>query len=356
MTKILAHLETQKNISVTLDIDGEWDTINVPLSHEDIDEIRNAIDNKDAEKLFRLIDVGGEIERYTNENIVIEDGVLTYKGVELNNSLIERIIKLSEEGRPFEYLIKFLDNLMRNPSRASVNELFDFLNHTGLPITDDGHFLAYKGISEDFKDLYTGNIDNSIGSKPEMVRNMVDDERRNECSYGLHAGTYEYASEYCSGRGKIVIVKIDPADAVSVPKDYDCSKLRVCKYEVMKEFEKKLDQSAYSSGAEEIPADLDEEDDEEDYSGDGWNDGWDDWGDDFDDDEDYDDDEVDNEIEEEDRKSVLDYAKRLMNLKHNASIERIRNKFPSFSRGEIENSIDSDPTLGIDENENVFYL
>ena len=64
------------------------------------------------------------------------------------------------------------------------------------------------------------------------------------CSSGLHVGSLSYSGPggwYNSGDDKIVIVKVNPADAVSVPSDHGASKLRVCKYEVIGEYEKDLD-------------------------------------------------------------------------------------------------------------------
>ena len=50
------------------------------------------------------------------------------------------------------------------------------------------------------------------------------------CSFGLHCGTRAYAVGY----GSIILtVKVNPADAVSVPSDSDCQKIRVCRYLVV---------------------------------------------------------------------------------------------------------------------------
>ncbi|CAM6053339.1 unnamed protein product [Sphagnum tenellum] len=47
-----------------------------------------------------------------------------------------------------------------------------------------------------------------------------------------------YLPSYGSSDGNtIVIVKIDPADVVSVPVDYNCAKMRICRYEVLSAYE-----------------------------------------------------------------------------------------------------------------------
>jgi hypothetical protein len=69
-----------------------------------------------------------------------------------------------------------------------------------------------------------------------MERRKVCDDAGIGCSYGFHAGSLEYAQGFGGGEKKIVIVKINPADVVSVPTDCECQKLRTCQYEVVDEF------------------------------------------------------------------------------------------------------------------------
>ena len=116
-----------------------------------------------------------------------------------------------------------------------------------LPITSDGHFLAYKAVNNKFMDKYTGTVDNSIGQKPTMTRFGVDDDRNNGCSSGLHAGTLDYVQSYGSfceddeRTDRCIIVKINPEDVVSVPLDCECQKLRTTSYEVIKLYEGEME-------------------------------------------------------------------------------------------------------------------
>ena len=75
-----------------------------------------------------------------------------------------------------------------------------------------------------------------------MNRNDVDDNPNNHCSHGLHVARYNYAYNWDD---KTVIVKINPRDVVCVPDDYDGEKMRVCKYEVLKECDKQLTDTVY---------------------------------------------------------------------------------------------------------------
>jgi hypothetical protein len=159
---------------------------------------------------------------------------LYYNGEPVHNSLSEKIKQYIILGLPYQPLIKFMDNLMLNHSRNSVQQLFDFLQHKNLPITDDGCFLAYKAVREDLKDIYSGTILNEIGTTVSFPRNQVDDDPNNHCSYGLHCGAIEYVKNYArNSKDKILIVKVHPKDVVSVPKDHNFTKIRVCEYKVV---------------------------------------------------------------------------------------------------------------------------
>jgi hypothetical protein len=80
-----------------------------------------------------------------------------------------------------------------------------------------------------------------------MPRNKVDDNKEVGCSYGFHAGTLEYASDFASDFDKLVLVEIDPADVVSIPTDCNFQKLRTCRYKVVAEYEKPLVESNCAS-------------------------------------------------------------------------------------------------------------
>jgi hypothetical protein len=114
--------------------------------------------------------------------------------------------------------------------------------------------LAYKGIRSDWLDKYSGTIKNNIGATICFERNQVDDNRENECSFGLHVGTLAYVRGYCTER--VIRVKVNPADCISVPRDHSAQKLRVCRYEILAEHnpEEILTSALYtSSGERSVP-------------------------------------------------------------------------------------------------------
>jgi hypothetical protein len=138
-----------------------------------------------------------------------------------------------QEDFPIDPLANFMDNLMTNPSKRAVTELYGFLEVNNLPITPDGCFLAYKKVNAEYKDCHSNTIDNSVGQVVEMERNAVDDNFNNTCSSGLHFCSREYLDHFYGDH--IMIVKINPRDVVSFPRDYNNSKGRCCRYEVIGE-------------------------------------------------------------------------------------------------------------------------
>jgi hypothetical protein len=227
--------------------------IEYPVDSKDPDmgEILSILDSDtpDVSRLMRLLNIGQSIIAKLNDNIEIRDGVLYYKERPLNNSLTQRIIDFVRGDYPVKALVNFLENLMQNPSATSVNELFDFLESKGLPIDNAGYVHAYKVVRKDFYDKYSGTILNSIGAVIKKQRNEVDDVRERECSFGLHVGAMSYIKSYGNASDRVLLVRFNPRDAVSVPKDCNFTKLRVCEYEVLREIENQLEDSNYTNYA-----------------------------------------------------------------------------------------------------------
>lgn len=134
--------------------------------------------------------------------------------------------------------VAFLARAMENPSAAILDELYSFLSYNDIKLSPDGYILAYKMVQPNFKDCYTGKIDNSVGQVVKVPRSDISDDRRESCAFGLHAASLSYlrTSGYGSSSGnRLVVLKIDPKDVVSVPYDYNGAKMRVCEYEVLEE-------------------------------------------------------------------------------------------------------------------------
>ena len=233
--RITGRLFTGRNVSVVLD--GKPYVISATSAI--YDKVVKAVNDYNADALDSLLNGKKAISVATQGRIAYDGAVLSFNGEPIHNAIIDRLHFMWSRGLNYQALLRFLDNLMDNTSYRAVQETYGFLEACNLPITDDGHFLAYKMVRSDYTDIYTGKMDNSIGCVVEVPRNMVDEDSSRTCSHGLHCCSREYLfSGYGSYGGRtdrIVVVKVNPRDVVAVPSDYNNSKMRVCRYEVVSE-------------------------------------------------------------------------------------------------------------------------
>ena len=237
----------------------------LPKTHINYEQISNMLDGIDIDwvAIQKLANGNDCLLEYTGKNIKIRNGAFYYKspnGKTINlaeNIVVSRIVENFKKGMDFNYLLQFLDNVAENPSNTAIQELYLFLEDNSLPITPDGYFLAFKRITNDYKDCRTSTFDNRVGAIVEMKREDVDDDRDRTCSNGLHFCAKGYLKFYPGDR--IVVVKINPADVVSIPSDYDNMKGRCCKYMVVAEVianEEDLDNIDLKDYVNVIPAEL----------------------------------------------------------------------------------------------------
>ena len=158
---------------------------------------------------------------------------IRYDGEEITGVLVERILAMLADGFDIMPMIRFLENLYLNPADFARDEFYLWLEGNNLPITEDGYFLAYKSVRSDFKSHHDGKTDNTPGTIVQMPRQEVDPVRDRTCSRGLHFCSYSYLPQLCYGDSTIVLLKINPADVVSIPSDYNNAKGRAWKYEVL---------------------------------------------------------------------------------------------------------------------------
>lgn len=218
--------------SVTLLVNGKTLTATKD-SHPSYLQIREAVGKNDYDTAIALLDTATMITDATDGRVSVKNGEVLFNGKPVHNGIATRIIETLSEGHDATSLIKFLDNLLDNPSFKSVQQISRFIEACNLPITDDGHLIAWKRVRGDYKDFYTGTIDNSVGLVVEMPRNEVEDDPEITCSYGLHFCAESYLSQYHGGDGRIIMLKINPRDIVSIPTDYNNAKGRCCRYEVI---------------------------------------------------------------------------------------------------------------------------
>lgn len=240
------------NDAVTVFIDGEAKTFQ--KTHGQFESIVDAIRDAAWEQVKYLVNIPLAVKTETQGRVnIVNDREVWVDGELIHNSLTQRIVSMVVAGnRNFKHLTLFLENLKDNPSQRAIFELYDFLSACDLPITSDGHFLAYKKIRSDYTDIYSGSFDNSIGSICQMDRDLVDEDKHRTCSAGLHFCSKDYLSHFGSMSGnRVVIVKINPADVVAIPADYNNAKGRTWRYEVVGEVAERDLPSYYTSDYDE---------------------------------------------------------------------------------------------------------
>jgi len=257
----IPYILTEQSLTVVLN--GK--SMTMESTNPKFEDAKVALTEENWEELESCFDLSSAVVNFTDGNIKVDEGIVTYKDETVHNHVVDRILNFMSNGLPYKPLVKFLEKLMENPSRRAIEELYSFLEHKSMPLTPDGNFLAYKGVKEDFSDWYSGQFSNQVGQELSMARNKVCDNANNGCSYGFHAGSLEYAKGYGNG-GNLMVVEINPADVVSVPNDCDCQKLRTARYKVVDHYKTKLADTYCDDYYE------DESDDE---SGESYDDGYD---------------------------------------------------------------------------------
>ena len=252
---------------LTVVVDGKQHTI--LASNPAFASAVSAFQIKDFDALMLALDPSRKfLNLYAKyEQIEVKDGSVFVDGDVIQSVVADRIINFLADGIDCLPIFKFITRLQLNPSKRAVDELYTFLEHKNLPYTESGTFLAYKAVRNDFTDKHSGKFFNGVGEVLSMPRNKVDDDKNVGCSYGFHAGTLKYASEFACGSDKMVLVEIDPADVVSIPTDCEFQKLRTCRYKVVAEYERPLDEHVYESRfSTENDDDVDEEWDDDELS------------------------------------------------------------------------------------------
>jgi hypothetical protein len=229
-------------------IDNQPHTIS--KTHVSFERIKEAIKASEWDAVRDLVSPKKTILKYGAGNVAIQGEKMYWKNQEFHGSLAVRMISMFQEGFPIEPMVNFMENLMTNPSKSSVEQLYKFLEKNNLPMTEDGHFLAFKKVRADYKDIHSGTFDNSVGQICEMERNTVDDNRDVTCSSGLHFCSQEYLAHFGGSDSRTMIVKINPRDVVSIPSDYNDAKGRACRYEVIGELGVSID-AAFTASVQE---------------------------------------------------------------------------------------------------------
>jgi hypothetical protein len=230
--------------SINLCIGGRMRTLD--KSHANFSAVLHSVKVYQTEKdpdlrealirdIMDLVDVPTFIARVTEGKVQISEDAVFYDGKKTHDVIAQRLLSMLAEGFDVTPLARFMDKMMLNPYENTRQDLYQWLEVGKLPLCEDGDFLAFKKVRDDYRSYYDGATDNAIGSKPTMDPKSCDASRYNTCSSGLHFCSFDYLSQYHGDQGRVVVVKINPANVVAIPEDYGTTKGRAWTYEVIDE-------------------------------------------------------------------------------------------------------------------------
>jgi hypothetical protein len=144
-------------------------------------------------------------------------------------------MKAASKLKDFRGFVNFLNRLepVLKDRGHSAEDLMKFIEFGDLPIADDGCIVIYKRLKQSgntFVDVHSGRIKQNVGSYVFMKPGLVDPNRRQDCSNGLHVASLGYLSSF-SGN-VTVMAKVRPEDVFAVP-EYSHTKMRVCGYHIL---------------------------------------------------------------------------------------------------------------------------
>ena len=211
------------------------------IKNQDFNGIEDLFNTKEAVETVQQ-EVSQDLRETLGEEVRIINGEVFVGERKIYNSVSQRLVKMLAGGYDVKPLSNFLKRLLKNPSKTAIEELYPFMEKADVTIDTEGFIIAYKKVKDNYFDIYSGTVNYNIGNIVEMPRNEVDDNRSNLCSDGLHFCSFSYLNHFGSGYGnRVLIVKVDPADVVSIPADYNDAKARACRMEVIGEIEEQRD-------------------------------------------------------------------------------------------------------------------
>lgn len=284
--------------------DGESETIpEAHVSFKPIIEklISGTATDEDIRDLTGVLKTVARKMSALSERVSVDGKEVYFDGDPLRGEISDIIKRMFEEGKALDFkpLVNFLEKAKTNPSLKSIDDLYRWIRNGDLVIDPDGDIVAYKAVRVNSKgenesihagsafvngEEVTGHIPNIPGSVVSMARSQVNDNEFETCSYGLHAGTYAYANQFAGWQGgettRLILVKINPRDVVSVPNDHNDAKMRVSRYTVLTQIEERINAPFYQPELEfdeddeldfDVDDDYDEEEDVTDYTDAEWN-------------------------------------------------------------------------------------
>lgn len=224
------------SVIVTVYLDGEKYSKTIGSSAMLL-KVNQAIQDKDFEALKTYLSIE---ETFKQAGISFDQIANQYSIAKINltEGARELIMKCYEETINGEHdsikgLVSMIHSLNKVKKIEVLEQLYGFLKHNDVTILDDGSFICYKYITKlsdgTYVDSYSKSVTQQVGDYIYTHENKVNNNPNITCSYGLHCAAWQYVN----GQSTIAKVRVLPEDVVSVPVDYNGSKLRCKGYTVL---------------------------------------------------------------------------------------------------------------------------
>lgn len=184
------------------------------------------------DELEEILDIRKFVARITHGRVQVGADEVRIDGRPAHGYAVTRLLEMIRADFDVTPMVKFIDKLQSNPTADVREDMWKWLEAGGMPLCEDGDFIAFKKVNEDFYDFHSESVFHGVGTPVSMPRELCDDNRNNTCSRGLHFCSYEYLDGYKGSRGHVLVLKIDPANVVAIPREYSLSKGRACAYYV----------------------------------------------------------------------------------------------------------------------------
>lgn len=175
-----------------------------------------------------------EVKAKTSDRVTVKGNEVFVDGIAVKDDIAIALLARFREGMKDELasLLAFMDKLKENPSKLAREHLWAFMAHNDIQVLPDGDVQAWKVVRYNYLDCHSGTMDNSVGTTVSMPREDVVEDPHQTCSAGLHVCAKSYIPHFARSTNRVVAVKVNPKDFVSIPVDYDGAKARVCRYVV----------------------------------------------------------------------------------------------------------------------------
>lgn len=147
----------------------------------------------------------------------------------------EFLLNHADSKIPLDYIHKFIELLELNPCEHSLTQSFNFIKNNGIKLSENGYIVGLRAVRNNYTDKHTGTINNRPQTFVSMKRKDVTHDPNHGCSFGLHVGNYDYVCGFAYGDDIIQVIIVHPKDIVSVPTECSSTKMRVCKYYILRD-------------------------------------------------------------------------------------------------------------------------